>query len=113
MSLPLFIMEGIIMNVAVDILSFVIGVVVGWLLKVAASGISMPSIGVEHTDDSPISAVVSNFAEKNKLIFSELDEMGGFVNNYKKANDDGGLTKNEVDELCSLFYSFDKKLRDV
>lgn len=102
------------MNVAVDILSFAIGVVVGWVFKVAASGISMRSLGVEqHTDDSPISAVVSSFAEKNKLIFSELDEMGGFVNNYKKANEDGGLTKNEVDELCSLFYSFDKKLRDV
>ena len=101
------------MNVEIDILSFTVGVVVGWVFKVAASNISLPSFGVEHADDSTIAVVAASLQDTRKKVRSELDEMIKLVSNYKAANDDGGLTKDEVGELCSIFYASNDKLRKI
>ena len=101
------------MNVEIDILSFAVGVVVGWMFKVAASNITLPSFGREHADDSALTAVATSLQDTRKKVRSELDKMAKLVDNYKTANDDGGLTKEEVSELCSIFYASNDRLGNI
>tara|TARA_Y100000310_G_scaffold273360_1_gene288789 strand:+ start:1941 stop:2240 length:300 start_codon:yes stop_codon:yes gene_type:complete len=96
----------------IDIASFLLGFLIGWVFKVAASTISFSFFGRQHDDSSTVSAVTSHLQGIRENVNDELDVLMRHVNAFKSANETSTLTREEVDELCDLFVASRDKLKD-
>ena len=101
------------MDIHIDIAWFLLGFVVGvGVCGVVASTGSFSFFGKQHDDRSTVSAVTSHLQGIRENVNDELDALMKYVNAFNSANDSNALTKEEVDDLCDLFFTYRDKLKD-
>ena len=101
------------MSIEIELVSLILGFTIGWIFKIAASNIKLPNFGKQHDNNSALGAVTTHLQETRNKVNSTLDEMMDIVNNYKQANNESPLTKEEVNEVFLLFATYRSKLKDI